>query len=79
MITTKRPVNQGVRDIIGSRVRRRRTELGLTYREVAERTGLSMGFIAHVEKGDKGVTVDSLLAIAEALGVHVMWFFRDVK
>lgn len=52
---------------LGHRVRERRTERGLTLRELATRAGLSPRFVADVEAGRGNPSVASLAAMAEGL------------
>lgn len=52
---------------LGQRVRERRTERGLTLRDLAARAGLSLRFVAEVEAGRGNPSVASLAALAEAL------------
>lgn len=54
---------------IGKRVREARHAKGLTLRQVADRSGLSVGFLSQVERGVSDPRVVSLFAISEALGV----------
>lgn|SRR5262245_7449836 len=42
---------------------------GLTQRTVADRTGLTVNFLSLVENGERTPSVDTLNAIAEAVGV----------
>src|SRR5262245_50887268 len=52
---------------LGKRMREARSALGLTLRQLAERTGLSAAMLCHIEKGQANPTVQSLAAIADAL------------
>ncbi len=46
-------------------------EAGLTYRGLAERTGLSAGYLNHIVHGNRPVPANELIAkLAEALGVE---------
>jgi DNA-binding XRE family transcriptional regulator len=53
---------------LGERMRQARAALGLTLRQLAERTGLSAAMLCHIEKGQANPTVGSLSLIADALG-----------
>jgi XRE family aerobic/anaerobic benzoate catabolism transcriptional regulator len=53
---------------LGSRTRRLRAEGGLTRKELARRSGLSLRFLAQVEGGHGNPSVRSLGALAHALG-----------
>src|SRR3990172_9048365 len=53
---------------LGRRCRERRTEKGLTLRELAGRCGLSPRFLAQVETGRGNISVRNLASLARALG-----------
>ena len=65
------------RQAIGQRVRECRNALGLTQDAVAERADLAEATLRAVEAGRRGPSVDSITAIANALGVPVSTFFAD--
>ena len=54
---------------LGRQLRSYRKEQTLTLRVVAERTGLSEGFLSQVENNVKSPSVDNLVNICQALGV----------
>ncbi len=56
---------------VGERIRKRRNELDWTQERLAGESGLSKGFLSDVEAGKRSVGADSLLAIANALGVSM--------
>lgn len=62
---------------IGVLLRKRRQELGLTQKEVAEGAGLTIGFISHVERGLAFPSLTSLSSICNVLGQHVSNFFAQ--
>lgn len=62
---------------IGSRIRRLREARSLTLRALAERCSLSINAISLIERGKNSPTVSSLHALAEALGVGIIEFFKD--
>lgn len=51
------------------RVKSARKERGLTLRQVAEQSGMSVGFLSQVERGVSSLRVAALFALSEALGV----------
>lgn len=55
--------------IIGSRVRRRRKELGLTQEQLAEMAAISAPFLGHIERGTRKASIETLVRIGEALDV----------
>ena len=54
---------------LGPRLRERRRSLGLTLREVADRAGLTAGFISQIERGIAAPSLSSLAGVACALEV----------
>jgi len=54
--------------LIGSRVKEFRRRVHFTQENLAEHTNLSAKFIGSLENGRKGVSVDTLIGIADALG-----------
>ncbi len=53
----------------GSRVRERRTELGLSQEALADSCELHWTYIGQVERGQRNLTLHNVIRIAEALGV----------
>ena len=61
----------------GATVRRLMAETGITYRALAEKTGLSAGYINHVVHGNRPVpSNDHMRALAKALGVEPEHFLE---
>lgn len=63
--------------MLGEKIRQRRTELGLSLQEVAQRTGLTPSFLSQVERDQTEPSITSLRKIAEALGVPIFYFLID--
>jgi transcriptional regulator with XRE-family HTH domain len=61
---------------IGDQIRQLRKAKGLTLQDLAERIGMSIGYVSQVERNRSTLTVAALKRISEALGVGVTWFFR---
>lgn len=57
--------------LFGERLRSRRTELGLTQERVAEATGITLRFYQMLERGEKSVSVDTLLSLSRTLNISV--------
>lgn len=53
---------------LGPEIKRRRTALGLTQTALADLTGVSQGRVGEYERGERTPTLDTLAALAEALG-----------
>lgn len=56
---------------LGDRLRVRRRRAGLSLREVARRTGISVSFLSAVERGVSGPSVPTLFKLTELYGVRV--------
>lgn len=54
---------------LGERLRHRRKQRGLIMQEVAQATGLSVGFISQIERDIAQPSLASLTAIAQVLGI----------
>lgn len=67
------------RPLVGSRIRRRRTEQRLTLARVAERTGLNTGYLSQLENDKASPSLETLAALAEALDVPIAWFLLDTS
>ncbi|MGP4016985.1 helix-turn-helix domain-containing protein [Saccharopolyspora sp. 5N708] len=57
---------------VAAAIKRTRTERGLTLRELAQRCGLSPGFLSLVERGINSISLTSLFALADALDVDAV-------
>lgn len=62
---------------LGTRIRARRTALGLTLAQVAERAGLSQQYVSNVELSRRNPTLPVLYAIASALDLPVTELLGD--
>jgi transcriptional regulator with XRE-family HTH domain len=54
----------------GHRVRSKRLELGWSQMELADRIGLHFTFVSSVERGERNVSLQSLLRLADGLEVN---------
>lgn len=63
---------------LGLRVRELRTLHGLTQETLAERVGFRASYVSQIENGSKGATLETLAAIARALGMTLSELFLDV-
>jgi ribosome-binding protein aMBF1 (putative translation factor) len=64
--------------IVGARLRERRTEAGLTLKQLANRTGLSVSLISQIELGKSAASMSTLHKLATALQVKMTFFFETV-
>ncbi|MCK9443453.1 MAG: helix-turn-helix transcriptional regulator [Tissierellaceae bacterium] len=68
MTDIKNPLNHNE---IGLRIRQERDKLGLSREKFAELVGLSAFFIGQIERGDRKMSIDTLVAISDILNVSV--------
>jgi len=62
------------REALSERLRARRRELGLTLKEVADRAGLSVGFISQIERAITTPSLSSLVGVSRVLGLQISDF-----
>jgi transcriptional regulator with XRE-family HTH domain len=64
---------------IGERIRNLRQSSNLTQEELAERAGLTKGFISQIERDLTSISLDSLIQLLEALDENISDFFREAS
>lgn len=67
------------RSELGDRLRKRRKSRGLTMQDVADRAGLSIGFISQIERGLAAPSLSSLVALARVLQSEVSSFLDQPR
>ncbi len=65
------------RPAVGGQVKRWRTDRGMTLANVAERTGLNIGYLSQIENDKASPSISCLASLGEALDVPIAWFFID--
>lgn len=60
---------------VGSRIRMRRMELGMSQEKLGEQLGLTFQQVQKYEKGINRIGAGRLFDVARALGVPVQWFY----
>ena len=63
---------------VGRRLRERRTAEGLTLKQLANRTGLSVSLISQIELGKSAASMSTLHKLAAALQVRMTYFFETI-
>src|SRR4030043_158168 len=61
---------EGITVNLGSLIRKHRKEKRLTLKAVAEKAGISEGFLSQVENSTSSPSVDTLISISNAIGVN---------
>lgn len=62
---------------IGKRIREERLKLRLTQENLSELVGISDSYLGQIERGEKCLTLDTLLSLANKLGVSVDYLLKD--
>ena len=68
-------VEERRRPAVGAQIKRWRTERGLTLANVAERSGLNVGYLSQIENDKASPSLACLGSLGEALDVPIAWFF----
>jgi transcriptional regulator with XRE-family HTH domain len=64
--------------LIGSEIRGLRKARAVTLAELAEASGLSVGYLSLLERDRATPSIKALHAVSRALGVTISWFFEGV-
>lgn len=67
------------RSALGERLRESRKSQGLTMQDVADRAGLSIGFISQIERGLAAPSLSSLVSLARVLRAEVSSFLDQPR
>ena len=62
---------------LGKRIRKRRVEQGMTQEQLAQQVGVTTSFIGHLERGSRKASLETLVALANALHVGVDYLLCD--
>ena len=71
-------VETRLNQIVGGRLRERRSAASLTLKQLANRTGLSVSLISQIELGKSAASMSTLYKLATALQVRMTYFFETV-
>lgn len=63
---------------LGSRLKEERKRLLYTQEEVAELIGVTPAFIGHIERGERGLSFETLVNICALLGVTIDYVLTDI-
>ncbi len=68
-----------LREKLGHAIRERRKALGLTLKEMAERTSVSLGYLSQIELGKNSASIETLYRISLGLGVRLADLFLEIQ
>ncbi|MFC5604238.1 helix-turn-helix domain-containing protein [Sporosarcina koreensis] len=62
---------------LGIKIKKIRSERGMTLKTLADRTGFSISFLSQLERGKSSATLESLKKISIAFDVNPSYFFEE--
>jgi CheY-like chemotaxis protein len=68
-----------LREALGSAIRERRKALGLTLAQMAQRTGVSLGYLSQIELGKNSASIETLYRISLGLGIKMAELFQTIQ
>ncbi len=63
--------------LLGKRIREERQKLHLTQENLSEKVGVSVAFIGQIERGERKLSLDTLVKVASQLGITVDYLLMD--
>lgn len=70
---------EALRETLGAVIRERRKGLGLTLAQMAQRTGVSLGYLSQIELGKNSASIETLYRISLGLGMKMAELFQSVQ
>lgn len=68
-----------LRESLGGAIRERRKGMGLTLAQMAQRTGVSLGYLSQIELGKNSASIETLYKISLGLGIKMADLFQTVQ
>jgi CheY-like chemotaxis protein/DNA-binding XRE family transcriptional regulator len=68
-----------LRESLGAVIRERRKALSLTLAQMAQRTGVSLGYLSQIELGKNSASIETLYRISLGLGIKMADLFQSVQ
>lgn len=62
---------------LGKRIKQQRLLAEMTQEKLAERAGISLSFLGHIERGSRKASLDTFVKICNALGVSPSLLLQD--
>lgn len=70
---------EALRESLGAVIRERRKKLSLTLAQMAQRTGVSLGYLSQIELGKNSASIETLYRISLGLGIKMAELFQSVQ
>ena len=68
-----------LRKSLGNAIRERRKALNLTLAQMAQRTGVSLGYLSQIELGKNSASIETLYSISLGLGIKIADLFQTIQ
>ena len=62
---------------VGNKLRAQRKRLGYTQEQVAEAIGITPAFMGHIERGERGMALDTLLPLCNVYHITMDYLWSD--
>jgi transcriptional regulator with XRE-family HTH domain len=62
---------------LGQRIREERLKLNLTQSQLAEAVDISDTYVGQIERGERSLTLDTLVRVVNRLGVSIDYLLKD--
>ena len=62
---------------LGERIKKQRLKLKLTQERLAEKVGISESFLGHIERGDRKLSLETLVGIGKELNISFDYLLLD--
>jgi transcriptional regulator with XRE-family HTH domain len=66
-------------ELLGRQIRDLRVARGLNLTELSQAIDKSVGYVSQIERGQSEVSISTLKAISDTLGVQIGWFFQGLE
>ncbi|URN14976.1 MULTISPECIES: helix-turn-helix domain-containing protein [Streptomyces] len=73
-----KPRIQRQREAFGHRVREHRLSAGLSQEELAEAAGIHRTYVSSLERGQRNVSLDNIIALARALEIDAAQLLKGI-
>lgn len=70
---------QGLRTLVGSRIRAERVASGYNLDDLAGRIGMHESNLSRIERGERGIDITTLMKVGEALGLRSDAFLQPER
>ena len=70
---------EALRETLGKAIRERHKAAGLTLAQMAERTGVSLGYLSQIELGKNSASIEMLYRISLGLGTRLNELFQSLE